>query len=98
MPARSSVMMRLAPSVIKCYPRDGYGRDISTDFDEECIQKCDVLHRATGTGNAIQDEQNSSSVQAEMRDNARKVHRKTGASAHCIPENGQEVPDAGTRD
>jgi hypothetical protein len=34
--------------------------------DEECIQKCDVLQWAKGIGNAVQDEQNSCSMPAEM--------------------------------
>lgn len=56
--------------------------------DEKFIQKCDVLYRAKGIGMAVQDEQNSCSVPAEMWSNARKVHRKAGAGAYCIPENG----------
>ena len=71
---------------------------LTISSDEERIQKHNVLYWAKGTGNAIQNEQNSISVQAEMRDNARKVHRKIRAGSYCISENGQEVPDAATRD
>lgn len=66
--------------------------------DEECISKCDVLHWAERIADAVQDEQNDSSVSTEMRGYAREVHREARAGPHCIPENGHEMPGDGTRD